>query len=114
MQVINSLGPVLQDGVVVSIAPNFNSNETVSIDLCSSGGCNLVSALKQAPGIVHWLLPSKLDEFNYSLCTDTLGCGPRTSLNAAEMWWYQCVGWPTEARAQNSNGSHKVVCARMK
>ena len=107
MQVINSLDPVLQDGVVVSVAPNFNSNETVGIDLCSSASCNMVSPLKQAPGIVHWVLPSSLDEFNYSLCTDTLGCGSRASLNAAELWWHQCVGWPTATRAQSSNGSYQ-------
>ena len=63
--------------------------------------------LRQAAGVVHWLNNNtELDQLNYTLCVDG-ACGPPTKLNAAELWWHQCVG-SSRSVPQPNNG---LVCA---
>eukprot|EP01046_Picozoa_sp_COSAG06_P021602 COSAG06_NODE_1632_length_8855_cov_44.798310_2_plen_76_part_00 len=64
--------------------------------LVAGAGASSVAAgppvLRQAAGVVHWLnSDAELDQRNYTLCVDG-ACGPPATLNAAEIWWHQCVG----------------------
>ena len=104
LTVINSLGPVLLNETVASFVPNFAAaGSAVSVKV--AGSAAPATVLRQADGIVHWLNEGpQLDQRSYQLCVDG-ACGPPATLNAAELWWHQCVGSSSSmSAAQPSNG----------
>ena len=105
LTVINSLGPVLLNETVASVVPNFAAaGSAVSVKVAGSRAAP-ATVLRQADGIVHWLNEGpQLDQRSYQLCVDG-ACGPPATLNAAELWWHQCVGSSSSmSAAQPSNG----------
>ena len=98
LAVVNSLGPVLPNETVAAFVPNFRGAESVTVRVVERAGAGASSVaagppvLRQAAGVVHWLnSDAELDQRNYTLCVDG-ACGPPATLNAAEIWWHQCVG----------------------
>jgi hypothetical protein len=103
--VINSLGPVLPNETVVSFVPDFGPAHgagSVSVVVDPPRGAaglretaRSPPVLKQAAGVVHWFHDApEVDQIAYRLCHGPSGteCGPLAKLNAAELWWAQCVG----------------------
>ena len=114
LAVVNSLGPVLPNETVAAFVPNFGGAGAVTVRVVERAGAAASSAvagppvLRQAAGVVHWLnSDAELDQRNYTLCMDG-ACGPPATLNAAELWWHQCVGSSSVSAAQPSNG---LACA---
>ena len=112
LAVVNSLGPVLPNETVAAFVPNFaGAVSPVTVRILDGGEPTAAAVdrpvLRQAAGVVHWLNSNtELDQLNYTLCVDG-ACGPPTKLNAAELWWHQCVG-SSRSVAQPNNG---LVCA---
>ena len=111
LAVVNSLGPVLPNETVAAFVPNFAGAVTPVTVRILDGEPTAAAVdrpvLRQAAGVVHWLNSNaELDQLNYTLCVDG-ACGPPTKLNAAELWWHQCVG-SSRSVPQPNNG---LVCA---
>ena len=91
--------------------------------------CRTVQPLNEAVGVVHWVLPADmpgLGEYKYRLCPLSPPSSPRlvppfssteggmgtesyidqcnssfTKLNAAQVWWHQCVGTSTSPASRH-------------
>jgi hypothetical protein len=118
--------------VTVNLCSSAPSSSTAAAPaaITSGGGdgCSRLPVLQQADGIVHWKLAPPhglLDQYNYSLCRSSSSsssrrrgvggsseCGAPAKLNAAELWWHQCVGWSASHKAPNVDGAaNGLQCA---
>ena len=106
LTVINSLGPVRLNETVASIVPNLEAQSSGDVDIQIRGEeAATVAPISHAEGIVHWVYnASEVDEIDYRLCSRQDGsCGPSATLNAAELWWAQCVGSSAASRSDSSS-----------
>ena len=110
LTVVNSLGPVLLNETVASVVPNFAAAAGSAVSVKVAGSAAPATVLRQADGIVHWLNEApQLDQRSYQLCAAGQ-CGPPAKLNAAELWWHQCVGHHGAA-AGGKPDSNGLACA---
>jgi hypothetical protein len=110
LAVVTSLDPVLPNETAVSIIPGLVEPANATIEI---SGRN-ISPLRVAPGIVHWILPAdlQLDEYNYTICNkNSAKCSPATRLNAAQLWWKQCVGLTAKAATSASPTLNGLACS---